>query len=351
MEGIALRDSNCNIPGALRDDKTERDAVWSVAMQWCMSRDLEAHTSGSTGVPKPIHLPIGMVCESARRTIGFFGLTARSHIHSCVSARFIGGKMMVVRALEAGCGFSYEIPSNRPELATLSRIDLLAVVPSMMWHILKRKEEGTLPDVRNIIVGGAPVPEPLRQAIASSGLKVYETYGMTETASHIALRRIESIERPFIPLPGIDISLDSRGCLVIDINSGREKPITTNDLARVYVRGRFMILGRADNMIITGGRKVSPENIERRIAHLIQGEFIITSRPSDKWGREIVLHAPSLGDTGVMNGVDSQPIYKPIPEHLSRAMARILSSHERPRALITSPLSHTPNGKIIRHPL
>ena len=91
-----------------------------------------------------------------------------------------------------------------------------------------------------------------------------------------------------------------------------------------------MILGRADNMIITGGRKVSPENIERRIAHLIQGEFIITSRPSDKWGREIVLHAPSLGDTGVMNGGDSQSIYKPIPEHLSRAMARILSSHETP---------------------
>ena len=159
-------------PVLQQDSAFERSIVWDVAFQWATSDMLYAHTSGSTGSPKHIRLPMETVKKSAWRTIRFFGLNENSHLHSCVSARFIGGKMMVVRAMELGCRFSFEIPSNRPRLADAGRLDLLAVVPSMMWDIAARHKSGTSPEIRNIIVGGAPIPDSLRKTIAESGLNL-----------------------------------------------------------------------------------------------------------------------------------------------------------------------------------
>lgn len=319
---------------------TEREAVWNVAFQWAASAMLDAHTSGSTGTPKHIRLPMDMVRKSTWRTIRFFRLDAASRLHSCVSARFIGGKMMVIRALELGCRFTYEPSSNRPHLDESSRIDLLAVVPSMMWDITERHKSGTLPEIRNIIVGGAPIPDSLRRAIAESGLNAYETYGMTETASHIALRRIEADQQPFSLLDGIAITTDERGCLVINLEGC--PPVVTNDIASILSGNEFRILGRADNAIITGGRKVFPEDIERRIAHLIPGDFIITSRPSDKWGQELLLRCPSIpgySDNGIF----------PVPERLKADLEAILEPHERPHALLVAPVAYTANGKPVRN--
>lgn len=301
---------------------------------------LHAHTSGSTGRPKDIFIPRRVVTDSAHRTNAFFGITGDSRLHSCVSAEFIGGKMVIIRALEAGCRYTSETPSNRPlaSIAPAEHIALLSVVPSMMWHILQMNERQLLPAIDNILIGGAPILPALRKAIAESGLRCYESYGMTETASHIAVREVTAEEGLFRAFPGIGISLDCRGCLVIKLDGMEE--IITNDIAEISDGNRFRIIGRADNVIISGGKKIFPEDVERRISHLINSPFLVTWRPNDKWGQETVLLIE--GDEMPEQSVCS----------LLAEMRKLLPAHELPHAvLFTSSLPGTPNGKIRRQPL
>ena len=150
------------------------------------SDSIECTTSGSTGTPKSIFLPKHEMRRSARRTIDFFGVGRDSLLYSCISPDYIGGKMQFVRCREAGCRFAYEKPSNTP-LAGYSggRIDMVSVVPSQMLYIAGLRN---LPDVGAYLVGGGPVHDKLRKIIAARGIRAYETYGMTETASHIAIK-------------------------------------------------------------------------------------------------------------------------------------------------------------------
>lgn len=300
---------------------------------------IKVKTSGSTGTPKIICLAKEFVRKGALRTNSFFSINSESRLHSCVAADYIGGKMMGVRSDVAGCSFSWEPPSNRP-LAGLTKdevIDLLAVVPSQMLHIVSHINE--LPEIRAVIVGGSAVHPHLKEKIIASGLNAYETYGMTETASHIALRKIAEGIDFFYPLPGINVSLDKRGCLVITFSTGEE--IVTNDIASVGEDGGFKILGRYDNVIITGGKKVNPEDVERRISPFIKGDFVITSRADEKWGERVVLLIE-----GTVKENDSA-------ESLLREKLRVvLEPFEMPKEIIwVSQLQRTPNGKILRHSL
>lgn len=301
---------------------------------------LHAHTSGSTGRPKDILIPRRVVTDSARRTNTFFGITGKSRLHSCVSAEFIGGKMVIIRALEAGCRYTSETPSNRPlaSIAHEEHLSLLSVVPSMMWHILQMKEKQLLPEIDNILIGGSPIRPTLKKAIVQSGLRCYESYGMTETASHIAVRYVTTEDELFSAFPGIGISLDRRGCLVIKLDGTDE--IVTNDIAEISDNNRFRIIGRADNVIISGGKKIFPEDVERRISHLIRSPFLVTSRPNDKWGQETVLL------------IESEEMPEQSVAGLLSAMRELLPAHELPHAvLFTSALPRTPNGKVLRKPL
>lgn len=246
-----------------------------------------AHTSGSTGAPKEICLGKRIVEASARRTMDFFHLGPESRLHLCLSPSYIAGKMMIVRALLSGARLTVETPSNRP-LAGFSkdgRISLLAVVPTQLEYICSLK--GQLPEIENIIVGGSSMTTAQRQSAISSGLTVYETYGMTETASHIALRRVAPDEKYFSTLPGIRVTLDARGCLAIDGEDfGR---IVTNDVAEVADAHRFRILGRADDVINSGGVKLFPTGIEAAVAPLVADRFgdvrfCVCGVADEKWG-------------------------------------------------------------------
>ena len=157
--------------------------------------DIVCRTSGSTGTPKEIRLPKEQVSASARRTLQFFNLDSHSHFHSCLAPDYIGGKMMMVRALECGGSFTLGPPSNRPlSDYTGDPIDLLCVVPSQMRHILQNID--TLPELGAILIGGSPIPDDLRIQIAQSRLQCWETYGMTETASHWPYRASRSLSSP-----------------------------------------------------------------------------------------------------------------------------------------------------------
>lgn len=318
--------------------KDERQHVWSFCREWTTG-EITAHTSGSTGNPKSIRLSEKAIEASVWRTAKAFGLSSRSHLHSCVSARFIGGKMMVARALTLNCVFTFEPPSNRPAFPAEYPIDLLAIVPSMVPHILHRQSKGNLPPIGAIIIGGAPLSQALRDQLASTNINAFETYGMTETASHVALRHVSTdADKPFTTLPGIQTATDSRGCLTLKVD-GIDTDIVTNDLVRVINPREFHILGRADNVIVTGGMKTIPEEVERKISHLIPCSFFIGSRPSEKWGEMVVI---------VIDDPQGSGHIEEIPPEMANTFSSLLPPHERPRAIIRQPARHTVNGKLIR---
>lgn len=295
---------------------------------------ITARTSGSTGTPRPIRLSKGMVRESALRTISYFNLTSASHLHSCIAPDFIGGKMMLIRALCCGANFTFETPSNRPMTGLCRKVHLsmVSVVPSQMRYIIENIND--LPTVDYYLVGGSALSPDLRCAIADAGVKAYESYGMTETASHIALRKIERCPTPFETLPGIKISLDNRGCLVIDM--GEYGEIVTNDIATLGPAGQFEIKGRADHVIITGAKKVHPAEVEAKIAALFpDNDICVTSRPDPLWTNRIVL----LVETDLPLDSDT----------LMMRMREILLPHELPKEILAvKRLERTDSGKIVR---
>lgn len=294
---------------------------------------IEARTSGSTGEPKIIRLSKDFVRESALRTNRFFSVSSRSRLHSCVSADFIGGKMMAVRSELAGCRFSHETPSNRPlgSFCAADRLDLVAVVPSQLIHILDNIRD--MPSIGAMIIGGSAIDVRLRVRIEKSGLNAYETYGMTETSSHIALRKVREKEDWFETLDGIKVESDSRGCLVIRFSSGEE--IVTNDLAELSGERMFKITGRWDHVIITGGKKVNPYDVEHKISMLVNAPYMITSRADLKWGRMVVLL--------IEGSEESEKI------ELLSALKAVLDPWEVPKIIEwVRHLPRTANGKLKR---
>lgn len=331
---------------------------------------ITAHSSGSTGLPKEIRLDKDFVAESAMRTNRFFGIGAASRLHSCVSPDFIGGKMMTVRSELSGATLTHETPSNQPlseylrsEREAQQPITLLAIVPSQMLYLLEHP--GELPRIDNIIIGGSPVNPGLRKRIIESGLHAYETYGMTETASHIALRRIAAGIDYFETLDDITVGSDSRGCLVItiptssaaipassadiaqDVN-GQAIVITTNDIAEVVSNRKFRILGRYDNVIITGGKKVNPVDTERQIEEAAMHDsdlrdalgtaFIITGTPDEKWGQAVTLRIETPNLSPVLSD-----------EQLIQKLKDFLPPYTAPKRIErVGHLERTTNGKLKR---
>lgn len=301
-------------------------------IEWNNDEDsIKVHTSGSTGNPKELYLTKKFVEASALRTNEFFGIQQGSRLHSCVGADFIGGKMMAVRAEIAKAKFSFETPSNRPlqNLKHTTELDLVAVVPSQVPFILENLE--SIPQINNLLIGGSFIHPELKKKIAESGINAYESYGMTETASHIALRKISKEETPFKLFPGIRISLDKDQCLIIKFEEGTE--IVTNDVASLISDSEFYIKGRKDQMIISGGRKINPIDLESRISKYITVPFIITGIPDEKWGEKIIL---------IIEGTTVYP-------NLKEELRKVLLNWELPKEIYyVESLPKTSNGKLLR---
>ena len=304
--------------------------------EWNDENDfISVHTSGSTGEPKEIKLSKRFMIGSARRTIDFFRLSSGSRLHSCVSPEFIGGKMMAVRAAALNCNFTWEKPANRvlAKMAPKERITLLAVVPSQMLHILENLN--IMPVIDTIIVGGGPVNKTLKEKITASGLNVYETYGMTETSSHIALRHISGKEEWFRTLPGIKVNKNEKECLRIVFESG--EVFETNDLVEVKDGETFKVIGRIDHVIISGGKKINPAVVEEKISHLIEHRFIITGEADEKWGQKVILK---------IEGEEN----KESKGKLWGELKKLLPPYEMPKEIYyIRKLRATKNGKLIRN--
>ncbi|MCR5643444.1 MAG: AMP-binding protein [Prevotella sp.] len=248
------------------------------------------HTSGSTGTPKPVLVEKRRMLASARVTCDFLGLKPGDTALLCMSLDYIAGKMMVVRSLERHLQLVTVPPSGKPVWS--GTIDFAAMVPLQVWNLLHDPEGRLrLMQVRHLIIGGSAIDNDLAAALSGFPNYVWSTYGMTETLSHIALRRLNGPEASqwYTPFPSVKLSLNDEQCLVIDAPEVCDECLLTNDIAELAADGRFKILGRKDNVICSGGLKIHAEELERQLHPHLRVPFIITKRPDEKFGEMVVL--------------------------------------------------------------
>ena len=252
---------------------------------------VHVQTSGSTGAPKPMLVEKQRMLNSARITCDFLGLHVGDTALLCMSLDYIAGKMMVVRALERHLKLITVEPSGRPLSNTHCEIDFAAMVPMQVYNTIQLPEERErLKQIHHLIIGGGAIDETLAAALRDFPHHVWSTYGMTETLSHIALRRLNGadVSEWYTPFPSVKVSLNEDDCLVIDAPLVCPECLVTNDIAELS-EGRFRILGRKDNVICSGGIKIQIEQVERRLRPYLQVPFLITKRPDAKFGEVVVL--------------------------------------------------------------
>jgi len=257
------------------------------------------HTSGSTGKPKPMLVEKRRMEVSARITCRFLGLHEGDTALLCMPLDYIAGKMMVVRALTCGLRLVSTEPKGTPEWDGF--IDFAAMVPLQVYNLLNDPTgRQRLRQIRHLIIGGGAIDDALARQLADFPHHVWSTYGMTETLSHIALRRLNGPDASdwYTPFDGVTLSLTDDGCLVIDAPAVHDGPLVTNDIAECNTTQRFRILGRKDNVICSGGIKIQIEEVERRLRPHLHVPYIITKAPDEKLGEQVVLltESKAVGD-------------------------------------------------------
>lgn len=236
---------------------------------------------------------------SARLTCDYLGLHEGDTALLCMSLDYIAGKMMVVRALVRGLQLVTVEPSGEPLKAVSQPLDFAAMVPLQVWNSLRVAEQRQrLMDIGQLIIGGGAIDDALAAELRLFPHAVWSTYGMTETLSHIALRRLNgsSASEWYTPLAGVSVSQNEDGCLVIDAPAVHEGALVTNDVAELAADGRFRILGRRDNVICSGGIKIQAEEVERLLRSHLHVPYLISKRPDEKFGEVVVLLTEGSAD-------------------------------------------------------
>ncbi len=292
------------------------------------------HTSGSTGSPKAIDISKWKFVASAQTTGEFFNFKASDHALLCISPAFIGGKMMYVRSLEFDMDL-YVTPFNRLPLEELNvPIDFAAMVPLQVSATLREHPE-KLNFIRHLIIGGAPVSAQLEEQLQQFKGIAYSTYGMTETVSHIALRKLNNKGDPYFALGDCRFDTTANQELVIHAPHLKINNLTTNDVVDLLDDRRFHWLGRSDFTINSGGIKIQPEQVEKKLADLLPSDaFMIGALPDEQFGSRVVW----IGEQRIEG------------TFVETAISNRLEKYERPKAyFFVEELSRTSNGKIDRN--
>ena len=293
------------------------------------SETLLVHTSGSTGKPKPMWVEKQRMLNSAHITCDFLGLRPGDSALLCMSLDYIAGKMMVVRSIERKLRLFSVKPSGHPlsdeSLAKMVEMDFdfVAMVPMQVYNTLQvPQERERLSRIKHLIIGGGAIDDALAEELRSLPGAVWSTYGMTETLSHIALRRLNGEEASewYQPFDSVGVSLNSDGCLVIDAPLVCSEPLVTNDIAEIkqqetsshssdassslktsspYVL--FRIKGRKDNVICSGGIKIQIEEVENLLRQHLDAPFLLAKKKDEKFGEIAVL----VTESGDLEGVEA----------------------------------------------
>lgn len=263
-------------------------SIGNFLLDWLDNNDyIEAFTSGSTGTPKIVHLKKQHMVHSAIATGDFLGLRPGNTALCCLPADFIAGKMMLVRAIVLGLELEIVIPSSMPLALTEKDFDFSAMIPmqaSKSFYDLGR--------IKKLILGGGAIEEELEERLQNISTQVYCSYGMTETITHVAMRKVnhtEDASKVYKAMPNVIFSVDERNCLIIDAPKIADKVIKTNDVVDLVSSTEFKWVGRQDNMINSGGFKIFPESVEKKIEHYIKEPYFITNEEDEVYGQIAVL--------------------------------------------------------------
>lgn len=334
--------------------KSRSEELSNFLQEWFSDSPLmTVQTSGSTGQPKKMQVSKDKMMQSARLTCEFLDLQAGDSALLCMNLRYIGAMMVVVRSLVAGLNLIVRPASGHPLADVSQPLKFAAMVPLQVYNTLQNpSERDQLLQTEILIIGGGAIDEALEVELKSLPATVYSTYGMTETLSHIALRRLNgtAASEHYQPFPSVNLSLSPENTLIIDAPLVCDETLQTNDIARIYPDGSFTILGRKDNVINSGGIKIQAEELEKILRPYIPVRYVISSVPDQRLGQAVTLLIEESSERKDLDGKelvnkDSELNEKDIEEKLQE----ILEPYYRPKYIFkTEHIPQTENGKVNR---
>lgn len=311
----------------IKEGDIYEQAIGEFLLDWFDNKEyIEMTTSGTTGLPKLVRLEKQAMIQSALATGDFFGLQPGDKALLCLPTQFIAGKMMLVRSLILGLDIDVVSPSTEPLALNKTQYDFVAMVPLQVQNSIDK-----LKNVKKLIIGGAKIDSALEEKLLPLKTEIYETYGMTETITHIAAKRVG--EKAFSVLPNVKIAKDDRDCLVIYVSSISDEPIVTNDLVELINENQFVFLGRIDNVVNSGGVKLIPEQIEAKLVDKISNRFFVTGVHDSVLGEKLIL---------VIEGEK---------QDFASDFFDVLGKYEKPKEIVFVPkFKENENGKLLRKP-
>ena len=327
----------------LIDNKTDlpawQQSCYQFIKDWLSKEDyIEVQTSGSTGTPKRIRLEKVRMVNSAKMTGHYFNFSKGQKALLCLPCDYIAGKMMVVRAFVWDLDLHLVAPTGNPMKDNMKQFRFAAMVP-MQVTIVQEESPEQFKFLEQLIIGGGKVGQALYKALQQLPTQCYATYGMTETITHIAIQKLNGTRQSdyFEALPDIQLSLDHRDCLVIEAPQVAEGQVITNDIVQLE-KNQFKWLGRFDNVINSGGVKVFPEQIEKKLESIIEIRFFISYLPDEKLGQKVILILEDISwnETQIAD--------------FQLKMKKVLTKYEQIKAFyFVNSFAETPTGKIQRN--
>jgi O-succinylbenzoic acid--CoA ligase len=291
------------------------------------SETIVLKTSGSTGRPKKIVAQKSKLVASAQSTIAFCDLKPKQTSLLCLPLMYIGGKMMLIRAILAGLRIDVVSPTSTP-FNEVDFYDFSAITPYQLQHSLTNFHK-----INKLLVGGAPVSVSLANALKGSSTQVYETYGMTETFSHVALKNLSLGHTHFTALPNVSFATDE-GSLIIDAPNLSKNPIQSHDRVELISPTRFRWLGRSDYVINSGGIKLHPEQIEEKLTLLFDVPVFVFGMPDDALGESLAVVFEGDVPKGCVESIKDSNLFEP---------------YQKPKHIYCLPEFVRSNGKLMRH--
>lgn len=321
----------------IKEGEAFEQSIGDFLMDWLNDKPfMYVRTSGSTGDAKHIRIQKQAMVNSAIASGDFFNINVGDSALHCLPAAYIAGKMMLVRAMILGLEIDLVEPNTTPLKGLSKTYDFSAMIPLQVENSLSQ-----LNQIKKLIVGGAPITSTLIDSVQDMSTEVYETYGMTETVTHIAAKQINNFSNSkeleqsnFKILPNITIGTDDRGCLVIDAPNLAEEVIVTNDLVELINADEFKWKGRVDYVINSGGVKLLPEQIEKKLAAVIPSRFFVYGIEDSSLGEKLIAVVEGKEDPKLLEAIKG---------------LKSLEKFEHPKQVyFTNNFHETENGKIKR---
>ena len=303
------------------------------------SPSLLLQTSGSTGKPKSIKVCKQAMRHSARMTGEYFQLKPQQTLLLCLPTTHIAGQMMVVRAFVLGLNL---ITIQPHDISLPNRaIDFAAMLPLQLYQLLfsGSAKQVNLESIKTLLIGGASVSSKILNKLQQLNINAYQSYAMTETLSHIAIRQLSpQYQKFYTVLDGVQIKQDARNCLLIDAPCLRVHQLVTNDVVKLQSKTQFALLGRFDNVINSGGIKFNPEQLEAKLEAVFPSQrFFISSLDDDRLGQKLILL------------IEGRPLTLLALKERQKQINQMLTQYQQPKAIyFVDKFIETQTGKIQR---